>query len=62
MVKFKSKIPFVWLKNNGPRNNVSHQEYMTYLKINQKIIGNHMGANISFNEVEDGIILTINKK
>lgn len=62
MVKFKSKTPFARLKNNGPRNNVSHLEYMTFLKTNQKIIGNHMGATISFKDVEDGIILTIKKK
>jgi hypothetical protein len=52
----------MWLKNNGPQYNVSYDEYMTFLKINHKIIGEYLGADISFSEVEDGIILTIKKK
>ena len=62
MIKFQSKTPFVWLKNNGPQYNVSHDEYMTFLKINHKIIGEYLGADISFKEAEDGLILTIKKK
>jgi hypothetical protein len=61
MIKFQSKIPYVWLKNNGPLYNVSHDEFMTFLKINHKVIGEYLGADISFNEVEDGLILTIKK-
>lgn len=62
MIKFQSKAPYMWLKNNGPQYNVSYDEYMTFLKINHKIIGEYLGADISFTEVEDGIILTIKKK
>ena len=62
MLKFQSKTPYVWLKNNGPQYNVSYDEYMTFLKINHKIIAEYLGADISFKEVEDGIILTVKKK
>jgi hypothetical protein len=62
MLKFQSKTPFVWLKNNGPQYNVSHDEYMTFLKINHKIIGEYLGADISFTDASDGLILTIKKK
>jgi len=62
MIKFQSKTPYMWLKNNGPQYNVSHDEYMTFIKIIHKIIGEYLGADISFKEVEDGLILTIKKK
>ena len=62
MIKFQSKTPYLWLKNNGPQYNVSHDEYMTFLKINHKIIGEYLEADISFEEIEDGLILTIKKK
>jgi hypothetical protein len=62
MLKFKSKIPFERLKNKGPKDNVSHKEYMNYVKINYKIIGEYMGASISFEDVEKGIVVTIKKK
>ena len=62
MLKFQSKTPYVWLKNNGPQYNVPYDEYMTFLKINHKIIAEYLGADISFKEVEDGIILTVKKK
>jgi len=62
MIRFQSKTPYVWLKNNGPHYNVSHDEYMTFIKITHKIIGEYLGADISFTDVEDGIILTIKKK
>ena len=52
----------MWLKNNGPQFNVSYDEYMTFLKISHKIIGEYLGADISFTEAEDGLILTIKKK
>jgi len=62
MIKFQSKTPYMWLKNNGPQFNVTYDEYMTFVKISHKIIGEYLGADISFSEVEDGIILTIKKK
>jgi hypothetical protein len=62
MIKFQSKTPYMWLKNNGPQYNVSYDEYMTFLKISHTIIGEYLGADISFKEVEDGLILTIKKK
>ena len=62
MLKFKSKIPYSRLKEDGPYYNVSHDEYMTFLKISHKTIGNYLGASISFEDVDKGIIVTIKKK
>lgn len=62
MLKFKSKIPYARLKTDGPFYNVSHDEYMTFLKISHKTIGNYLGASISFENVDKGIIVTIKKK
>ena len=56
MIRFKSKIPYARLKNNGPRYNVSHEEYMSFLKIAHKIIGEYLGASTTFEDVDDGII------
>jgi hypothetical protein len=45
MLKFQSKTPYVWLKNNGPQYNVSHDEYMPFLNINHKIIGEYLNIH-----------------
>ena len=62
MVKFKSKIPNAWLKNNGPLYNVSHEEYMLFIKIIHNVIADYLGAAISFKDVEGGIVITIKQK
>ena len=66
MLKFKSKAPYIWLKINGPRYNVTYDEYLLFFKINHQIIADHLSASVTFEEVEggvtDGIIFTIKKK
>ena len=62
MLKFQSKTPYAWFKNNQPQFNVSYDDYMTFIRISHTIIGEYLGADISFTDAENGLIVTIKKK